>query len=53
MTYGFGINSDSSPNVAVFGMKSDKYDFFLVNTYVKKVKAIKSGKCNSQYQLKR
>lgn len=41
-TYGFGIHSDSSGKVALFGMETEAYRKFLSDPNLKKVKAMKS-----------
>lgn len=43
-TYGFGVHSNSEGKVALFGMETEKYQQFLADTKIKKVKAMKSGK---------
>ncbi len=43
-TYGFGIHSDSNGKVAIVGMETDKYQKFLADSKIKKVKAMKSKK---------
>lgn len=43
-TYGFGIHSNSEGKVALYGMETEKYQQFLADTKVKKVKAMKSSK---------
>ena len=42
--YGFGIHSDSNGKVALYGMETEKYQQFLADAKVEKVKAMKSGK---------
>ena len=43
-TYGFGIHSDKNGKVALFGMETEEYQKFLVDTEIKKVKAMKSSR---------
>tara|TARA_R110002020_G_scaffold60152_1_gene163352 strand:+ start:2642 stop:3052 length:411 start_codon:yes stop_codon:yes gene_type:complete len=43
-TYGFGVHSDSSGKVALFGMETSEYQKFLDNAEIKKLKAMKSSK---------
>lgn len=43
-TYGYGIHSDKNGKVALFGMEKDEYQKFLVDTEIKKVKAMKSSR---------
>ncbi|MBX2966705.1 MAG: hypothetical protein KF845_11195 [Cyclobacteriaceae bacterium] len=43
-TYGFGIHSDNKGKVALYGMETDKYQKFLKDSKIKKVKAMKSSK---------
>ena len=40
--YGFGIHSDSTGKVALYGMETDEYQKFLAEDKIKKVKAMKS-----------
>lgn len=42
--YGFGIHSNSTGKVALYGMETEEYQKFLADTKIKKVKAMKSGK---------
>ena len=42
-TYGFGIHSDSNGKIALYGMETKKYQQFLADTSVKKVKAMKTS----------
>lgn len=43
-TYGFGIHSDSSGKVALYGMETEEYQKFLADKEIKKVKALRSTK---------
>ena len=43
-TYGFGIHSDSSGKVALFGMETDEYLKLLADKKIKKIKAMKLSK---------
>ena len=43
-TYGFGVHCDGEGKVALFGVETDKYQKFLSNTKVKKVKAMRTSK---------
>lgn len=43
-TYGFGVHSNSEGKVALFGMETEKYQQFLADSKIKKVKAMKSNK---------
>lgn len=43
-TYGFGIHSDENGKVALYGMETDEYQNFLVNSKIQKVKAMRSSK---------
>ncbi len=43
-TYGFGIHSDNSWRVALYGMETEDYQKFVEDIEVKKVKAMKSRK---------
>ncbi|WP_410221175.1 DUF6157 family protein [Pedobacter sp.] len=42
--YGFGIHSNSTGKVALYGMETEEYQKFLADIKIKKVKAMKSGK---------
>ncbi len=43
-TYGFGIHSDTSGKVALYGMETEEYQKLLTDKDTKKVKAMRSGK---------
>ena len=43
-TYGFGVHSDSNGKIALYGMETDEYQKFLLDSKIKKIKAMKSGK---------
>lgn len=43
-TYGFGVHSDGDGKVALYGVETDKYQKFLSNAKVKKVKAMRTSK---------
>lgn len=43
-TYGYGVHSDSNGKVALVGMEKDKYQKFLADKNIKKVKAMKSSR---------
>lgn len=43
-TYGFGIHFDHKGKVALHGMETEKYNEFLSDSKVKKVKAMRSSK---------
>ncbi len=43
-TYGFGIHSDESGKVALYGMETERYRQFLKDAKTTKVKAMKSSK---------
>ena len=43
-TYGFGIHSDSNGKIALYGMETGEYQKFLLNSKIKKIKAMKSSK---------
>lgn len=43
-TYGFGIHSNSDGKVALYGKESEKYNEFLSDPNVKKVKAMRSSR---------
>lgn len=42
--YGFGIHSNSSGKVALYGMETREYQKFLADTKIKKIKAMKASK---------
>ena len=42
--YGFGIHCDSNGKIALYGMETDEYQQFLLDTKLKKVKTMKSIK---------
>ena len=42
--YGFGVHCDSNGKVALYGMETNEYQQFLLDTKLKKVKAMKSSK---------
>ncbi len=43
-TYGFGIHSDSSGKVALYGMETDEYQKFSTDDKIKKIRAMRSSK---------
>lgn len=43
-TYGFGVHCDGDGKVALYGVETDKYQKFLSNAKVKKVKAMRTSK---------
>ena len=42
--YGFGVHCDNNGKVAIYGIETPEYHFFLTDTNVKKLKAMKSTK---------
>ena len=44
--YGFGIHNDSNGKVALYGMETEKYQQFLADAKVEKVKALSSHEKN-------
>ena len=42
--YGFGVHCDNNGKVALYGMETNEYQQFLVDTKLKKVKAMNSTK---------
>lgn len=43
-TYGFGIHSDTTGKIALYGMETEEYEKFVTDENVKKVKAMKSSR---------
>lgn len=43
-TYGFGVHCDGDGKVALYGVETDKYQKFLSDAKVKKVKAMRTSK---------
>ena len=43
-TYGFGVHCDNECKVALYGVETDKYQKFLSDARVKKVKAMRTSK---------
>lgn len=43
-TYGFGVHHNSEGKIALYGMESEKYQKFLEDKSVKKIKAMKTSK---------
>ena len=43
-TYGFGIHSNSEGKIALYGMETEKYQQFVADAHIKKVKAMKSSR---------
>ena len=43
-TYGFGVHFDGEGKVALYGVETDKYQKFLSNAKIKKVKAMRTSK---------
>lgn len=43
-TYGFGIHSDDTGKIALYGMETEEYKRFLNDSKIKKVKAMRSTK---------
>ena len=43
-TYGFGVHSNSEGKVAIFGMETEKYQQFINDPKIKKVKAMRTSK---------
>ncbi len=42
--YGFGIHSNSEGKIALYGMETSEYQFFLTDDKIKKIKAMKLHK---------
>ena len=42
-TYGFGVHSDSNGKIALYGMETDEYQFFLLDSKIKMINAMKSN----------
>lgn len=42
--YGFGLHSDKDGKIAIYGVETDKYEEFVANPDIKKVKAMRSTK---------
>ncbi|WP_207512417.1 DUF6157 family protein [Longitalea luteola] len=43
-TYGFGVHCDSNGKVALYGVETDRYQHFLSDRTIKKVKAMRTSK---------
>jgi len=43
-SYGFGVHCDSDGKVALYGVETDKYQRFLSNAKIKKVKAMRTSR---------
>ena len=43
-TYGFGVHCDGDGKVALYGVETDKYQKFLSDAKVKKIKAMRTSK---------
>lgn len=43
-TYGFGVHSDGTGRVAIYGMETPEYQKFVEDPAIKKVKAMRSGR---------
>ncbi|WP_421945219.1 DUF6157 family protein [Pedobacter sp.] len=42
--HGFGLHSDKDGKIAIFGIETDKYEQFIADPSIKKVKAMRSAK---------
>ncbi len=42
--YGFGLHANNEGKIAIYGVETDKYEQFVANPDIKKVKAMRSAK---------
>lgn len=43
-SYGFGVHNDNNGKIAIYGMETPEYQKYLLDTKIKKLKAMKSSK---------